>query len=107
MEKGADYAAVRLNELKADTENYNLSENDMNNMAYEMLENNHLEQALETFKINTFLFPASDNAYESYGEGLLKINKKDEALSMFNKALKINPDNADARTMLKKIESLK
>src|SRR6185369_16485893 len=51
VEKGADFAAVRLNELKSDTENYNLSENDMNNMAYEMLENGYPGQALETFKM--------------------------------------------------------
>jgi len=104
MEKGADFAAVRLNQLKADAENYNLSENDMNNMAYEMLENGYPRQALETFKINTLLFSASDNVYESYGEGLLKTGKKEEAVAMFKKSLEINPDNEDAQKMLKKIE---
>jgi CubicO group peptidase (beta-lactamase class C family) len=105
MEKGADYAAVRLNELKNDTENYNFSENDVNNMAYEMLENDYPAQALETFKLNTFLFPASDNVYESYGEGLLQIGKRDEAVRMFEKTLKINPQNEDAQKMLEKMKS--
>jgi tetratricopeptide (TPR) repeat protein len=105
--KGADSAAVRLNELKADTENYNLSEDEFNNMAYEMMENNFTAQALETFKINTFLFPASDSIHESYGDGLLRMGKKEEAIIMFNKALRINPDNKYARENLKKAESLK
>ena len=102
MEKGADFAAVRLNELKADTENYNLSENDMPNMAYEMMTSGYLAQALETFKLNTFLYLASDNAYESYGEGLLESGKKEEAAKMFKKSLELNPDNEDAKKMLKK-----
>lgn len=107
LEKGADAAAVKLNELKNDTENYAVSENDMNNMAYELMANNYLEQALETFKIDTLLFPSSDNVFESYGEGLLKAGKNAEAASMFNLALKINPDNTDAKEMLKKMETIK
>lgn len=105
--KGADSAAVRLNELKADTENYNMVEREFNNMAYDMMWNGFKTQALETFKINTFLFPASDRIYESYGDGLLEIGKKEEAVIMFNKALKINPNNEDVKKMLKKVESLK
>ena len=105
--KGADSAAARLNELKADTENYSLVENDFNNMAYDMLLNGFKAQALETFKINTFLFPASDNIYQSYGEGLLEMGKKEEAILMFKKALRINPENEDAKKMLKKAESEK
>lgn len=72
-----------------------------------MMWNGFKTQALETFKINTFLFPASDNIYESYGEGLLEIGKKEEAVIMFNKALRINPNNEDAKKMLKKVESSK
>jgi CubicO group peptidase (beta-lactamase class C family) len=105
--RGADSAAVRLNELKADAENYSLVENEFNNMAYEMMWNGFKTQALETFRINTFLFPTSDNIYESYGEGLLEIGKKEEAIAMFSKALKINPNNEDAKKMLKKVESEK
>jgi CubicO group peptidase (beta-lactamase class C family) len=107
LAKGADSAAVRLNELKADTENYTLVENEFNDMAYDMMFNGFKPQALETFRLNTFLFPASDNIYESYGEGLLEIGKKEEAVVMFNKALKINPNNEDAKKMLKKAESEK
>lgn len=105
--KGADYAAVRLNDLKSDTENYSLVENEFNNMAYDMMWNGFKPQALETFKINTFLFPASDNIYDSYGEALLEIGKKEEAVVMFNKALKINPENKNAKENLKKAKSLK
>jgi CubicO group peptidase (beta-lactamase class C family) len=105
--KGAESASVRLNELKDDKENYNLVEDDFNNMAYDMMFNGYKEQALETFKINTFLFPASDNIYDSYGDGLLMIGKKEEAIAMFKKALQINPENKNAIDNLKKTESSK
>ncbi|HEX8246772.1 MAG TPA: serine hydrolase [Pyrinomonadaceae bacterium] len=105
--KGVDSAAVRLNELKADTENYSLSEDEFNNMAYDMMFNGFKEQALETFKINTFSFPTSDNVYESYGDALLRAGKKEEAIIMFKKALKVNPDNKYAKKNLIKAESEK
>jgi CubicO group peptidase (beta-lactamase class C family) len=106
-EKGADYAAVRLNELRADSVNYKLTENEMNNMAYEMLEHGFGVQALETFKINTFLYPESDNVYESYAEALAKLGKKAEALTMVRKSLQLNPANEDAKKLLETMDGVK
>jgi CubicO group peptidase (beta-lactamase class C family) len=103
--KGADSAAVRLNELKADTENYNLLQDEFNNMAYEMMDNNLMPAALETLKLNTFLFPGSDFVYESYGDALLRTGKREEAIAMFKKSLSINPENKYAIENLKKAES--
>lgn len=72
-----------------------------------MMDNNLMRQALEALKLNTFLFPASDNIYESYGDALLNAGKKEESIVMFKKALKINPDNKPAKEHLKKAESEK
>lgn len=105
--KGADSAAARLNALKADTENYYLRDREFNNMAWDMMMNGYKTQAIEASKLNTFLFPADDNVYGTYGELLFEIGKKEEAILMYKKALKINPENKDVKEALKKAESLK
>ncbi|MBT1701828.1 serine hydrolase domain-containing protein [Chryseosolibacter indicus] len=105
MAKGADNAFTRLLELKDDTTHYSLIENDMNNLGYEFLENGHTAQALETLKINTLLFPQSDNVYNSYGEALEKDNKLPEALLMFKKSIILNPSNEDSKNAVKRIQT--
>lgn len=105
MDKGADHAFSRLMELKDDTTHYNLTENDMNNLGYEFLEKKYPAQALETFKINTLLYPASDNVYNSYGEALEKDNKISEAISMFKKSLQLNPANEDSKKAIERIQA--
>jgi len=100
MVKSEIYATCLLNQYKTDSSHYSLSENDMNNLGYDFLSNNLLQQATETFKINTFLYPNSDNVYNSYAEALQKAGKKDEAIMMFKKSLQVNPDNMDSQKSL-------
>jgi hypothetical protein len=53
--------------------------------------------------MNTFLFPASFNTYDSYAEGLRTVGKKQEAIIMFQKSIPLNPDNVEVK---KKLEEL-
>ena len=79
----------------------------MNLLAYQLLYEanfeNHNQLALEVLKINTLLFPFSYNVYDSYGEGLIKNGFKQEAISMYRKALQINPQNTESQEALKRI----
>lgn len=101
IDNGIDYAVARLLELKNDTEHYRLAESQMNNLGYELLSNGYIAQALETFKITTLLFPASWNAYDSYGEALLKAGKREEAKMMYRKSVELNPKNDSGIEILK------
>lgn len=103
LNKGVDFAASRLLELKSDTPNYRLRESGMNDLGYYLLSNGYSQQALETFKVTTLLFPGSWNAYDSYAEGLLRTGKREEAIMMYKKSIELNPDNEGGKQMLKKI----
>lgn len=105
MDRGPEAAFVALMEGREDPARFTLSENDLNRMAYEMLEQGHLPQALETFRTALWLFPQSDNAWESYAEALEKAQDRAGALAMYRKALRINPDNGDARAALARLEA--
>tara|TARA_R110001583_G_scaffold36536_6_gene120321 strand:+ start:106172 stop:107236 length:1065 start_codon:yes stop_codon:yes gene_type:complete len=86
--------AIELSIEAKKTEMENLhSENDLNEWGYTFMRNEELEKALEVFKLNTMLFPDSWNAYDSYGEALLKSNKKAEAIEMYEKSIELNPEN--------------
>ena len=104
VEKGADYAAARLLEHKNDTEHFRLREGEMNDLGYNLLSNGYAAQALETFKLITLLFPESWNAFDSYGEALLKTGKKEEAMMMYKKSVELNPKNEGGINALKKLQ---
>jgi CubicO group peptidase (beta-lactamase class C family) len=105
VNNGIDFAVARLLELKPDTVHYRLRENEMNDLGYYLLANNYNLQALETFKIITLLFPESWNAYDSYGEALLKSGKKEGAIMMYKKSIELNPKNDGGRQALKKLQN--
>lgn len=97
--------AIELSIEAKKTEMENLhSENDLNEWGYTFMRNEELEKALEVFKLNTMLFPDSWNAYDSYGEALLKSNKKAEAIEMYEKSIELNPENEYGKKVLLEIK---
>jgi len=100
VNKGMPAASSILDSLHADSVNYSLNEGEFNSLGYDLLSSNKIVEALETFKINTRLFPESWNVYDSYGEALLKIGQKEEAIKMYKQSIKLNPGNKNGRTVL-------
>ncbi|MFT3827098.1 MAG: serine hydrolase [Chitinophagaceae bacterium] len=104
IEKGPDYALGRLQELRTDSANYYLDELEMNTLGYDLLFKDpvpeHVALSVETFKVNTLLYPKSANAYDSYAEALLKAGKKEEAILMYKRSLFLNPNNETAKKVL-------
>ncbi|MFB9053594.1 alpha/beta fold hydrolase [Formosa undariae] len=82
----------------------NRSEHDLNTLGYSFLGNGELEKALEVFKLTTILFPDSFNAYDSYGEALLKAEKKEEAIKMYEKSIALHPENENGKTVLRQLK---
>lgn len=104
--KGPHFAAARLNALKTDPDWY-FNEHEMNELGYELLRKSnfksHKELAVEVFKLNTLLSPENANVYDSYAEGLMQLGLKAEAILMYQKVLKLNPNNEVAKEKLKKL----
>ncbi|GGI29346.1 tetratricopeptide repeat protein [Pedobacter mendelii] len=79
---------------------YNTSENELNGFAYELLKAKKENDALEIFILNTKLYPNQFNTFDSLGECLLLLGKKEESLNAYKKALKLNPKNENARKII-------
>ncbi|TKC07471.1 hypothetical protein [Pedobacter frigoris] len=72
-----------FNVHKDDTETYYKSEQELNDLALELLEDKHEDAALEAPKLCTILYPTSWNVYDSFGIALLQTERKAEALEMY------------------------
>jgi CubicO group peptidase (beta-lactamase class C family) len=115
LRKGTAAARDTLNILKSDTLHYNLSEDEMNTLGYDFMggsnnqnpfhipEEHKYREALETFQLNMELFPSSWNVYDSYGEILLKVGRKEEAIKMYRKSIELNPGNDGGRKVLSEL----
>jgi len=107
--RGPEAARDTLEKLRDDTATYALSEGEINSLGYDFMATDnpyHLPtapryaDALDVFKVNVALFPSSANVYDSYGEALLATGKAAEALRMYERALDLNPESANARKMV-------
>jgi len=62
-----------------------------------------LAQAIDIFRVNTILYPTSENVYDSLAEAYLKAGQKDKAKQNYKKVLEINPRNEKVIKTLEKL----
>jgi len=80
-------------------------EDDFNQLGYYYLESDRITDAINIFATNVKLYPYSSNAYDSYGEALLKKNDLSKALEYFQKALSIEKKDANNKDQLKQYQT--
>ena len=104
-ESGISAAKKRFSELKKDSGNdYYFLEGDFNAVAYRLLRNDKTGEAIAVFQMNIELFPESSNVYDSLGEAYMNNNEVELAIKNYKKSLEIDPENANAIEMLKRLE---
>lgn len=95
------YHALKANKV----DEYDFSENELNNLGYVFLEEKNTEAAIAIFKLNTKAYPNSANAFDSLAEALISDNQKQAAQLALEKALTIDPDLTSATKQLSKLKS--
>ncbi|MEL6988347.1 MAG: S41 family peptidase [Bacteroidota bacterium] len=84
-----------------------MSEDDINALGYYyMMEKQSPSEASRILQVNTMLFPNSANVYDSYGESLLQLGKKELAIKQYMKAVSVAEETNDGNLNLFK-ENLK
>jgi CubicO group peptidase (beta-lactamase class C family) len=97
---GLANALLYYNENK-NSNSFLIVENEMNQAGYELLQSDRAREAAEIFKLNVEAFPASSNVYDSYGEALLALGRKDMAIENYKKSYQLDPGNMGALKILK------
>ena len=79
-------------------------EREMNALGYRFLQKGKVKDSIELFKLNVIAYPKSANVYDSLGEAYMNNGERENAIKNYEKSLKLNPKNNNAREMLKKLE---
>jgi CubicO group peptidase (beta-lactamase class C family) len=81
-----------------------VNEQRLNMLGYELMNAGKVEQARDLFYINVRLYPKSSNVYDSYAEACLKLGDKREALINYKRAAQMDPNNANAASIVADLE---
>jgi CubicO group peptidase (beta-lactamase class C family) len=104
-EKNVAAAVAEYRKLKAkNSPAFDFSEAELNTLGYQLLGMKRTKDAIEIFKLNVEMFPASANVYDSLGETYLADDQKDLALANYKKAVELDPKNANALQMVRRLE---
>lgn len=101
IEKEGIPAALEYYKGIKDSSGYYLNEHEMNRTGYELLQSGKVKEAAAVFKLNTIAFPKSGNVYDSYGEALMALGNKTEAIENYKKSVKLNPGNEGGLKILR------
>lgn len=102
--EGFEHTAEIYKKLKKKDPDFNPSENSINNWGYQLMGEEQLKNALEIFKLNILINSKSWNAYDSYGEVLLKDGQKEEAISAYKKSVELNPNSESGKKVLAELQ---
>ena len=105
-EKGVEAAVKQYRDLKATkSAEYDFGEPQLNMLGYQLLGMKRVADAIEIFKLNVEMYPQGFNTYDSLGEAYAVAGEKALAIQNYKKSLELNPQNANAVEMLKKLEA--
>jgi hypothetical protein len=97
-------ALAKIRELRNSGRDVYIEEVSINGIGYRLLNMERFADAIEIFRFNMESFPESFNVYDSYAEALMKSGDTENAVLNYKKSLELNPDNANAREMLKTLK---
>lgn len=104
MDKGIESALQSYRALKQ-SDDYYVSETQLNALGYRLLSMKKVKEAVEIFKLNVEAYPQSANVYDSLGQAYMTNGDKELAIRNYKRAVELNPQNTNAIEMLKKLRS--
>lgn len=103
-EKGIESALQSYRSLKQSNDYY-VSESQLNGLGYRLLNMKKFREAIEIFKLNVEAYPQSANVYDSLGEAYMMKGDNELAIRNYQKSVELNPQNTNAIEALKKLRA--
>jgi tetratricopeptide (TPR) repeat protein len=82
-------------------------ESQFNQAGHHLINSNQLESAIWVFQLNTRLYPASANTWDSLAEACEKANQADKAIEYYNRAIALDPGSIAGEHARKALKQLK
>jgi tetratricopeptide (TPR) repeat protein len=83
---------------------YDFGEGSLNAFGNNVMQNKDAAGAIQVFKLNSETFPDSANVWDSLAEAYMKSGDTKNAQQNYEKALTLDPNNQNAKGMLKKLK---
>lgn len=77
---------------------------EFNAYGYVLLAQKNYTEAINIFKLNTFIYPLNAGTFDSLGEAYLTVGNKSKAQKNYKKVLELKPGDENAIKMLKEIQ---
>jgi CubicO group peptidase (beta-lactamase class C family) len=104
--KGTQATLDFYQRLKQGTvQGYKRDEDTLNQLGYQLLVENKLDDAIKVLKMNVDEYPKFWNCYDSLGEAYMKAGQKTLAIENYKKSVELNPQNTNGVEMLKKLQA--
>jgi len=104
MQEGIESAVAHYRDLKKNRpDEFGFGANQLNMLGYQLMFRDMLDEAVEIFKLNIEAYPEWSNVYDSMGEAYMNRGDKELAIKNYEKSLELNPENENARQMLKQL----
>jgi dienelactone hydrolase len=102
--QGFDHAAAIYAAMLKEQPDFKLDEDAVLRWGSDLMEKNHLAEAIEVLKLDVQVFPSSSNSYDSLGEAYMKAGQTQLAIESYKKSLELNPGDDEAKEKLKELE---
>jgi CubicO group peptidase (beta-lactamase class C family) len=102
---GYKNAIAEVAKLKKVNKDFTLTEKEINGWGYKLISQRRIADALEIFKLNVNLYPASANAFDSLGEIFAELGETELSIKNYEQSLKLDPQNKNAAQQIRKLKS--
>ncbi|MFK7747416.1 MAG: thioredoxin family protein [Kordia sp.] len=102
--KGMEYVSENEEKVIQKLQKHSKSLKELNTYGYVLLRAKATSKAIRVFTINTKLFPADKNGYDSLGEAYFTANNYEKATKYYTKVLALDANDKNAKTMLAKMQ---
>lgn len=104
---GYKNAIEEVKKLRKKNHDFKLTEKEINSWGYKLISQKKINDALEIFKLNVYLYPTSANAFDSLGEIYAELSDTELSIKNYEQSLKLNPQNKNADQQIRKLRSNK
>jgi hypothetical protein len=101
---GVDQAVAQYHQLKStQPTTYKFEEDQLNSLGYQLINSHKYREAIRIMQLNTKTYPQSANTWDSLAEAYMYAGDKGQAIANYQRSLQLNPKNANAVKILKKL----
>jgi CubicO group peptidase (beta-lactamase class C family) len=104
LKRGFEHALEIAREQGEKNARLKLTEDEINEWSYRLLDHGQTKESIEILKMNVSLYPKSANTHDSLAEALEAAGDRESAIKNYRRSLELNPKNRNAVEHLRTLD---